>query len=160
MKNYKITVSYDGTRYKGWQVLKSTDATIQGKLQMVLSALAGHPVEVIGSGRTDAGVHASGQTASVVLPGKVDTALFTEKMNGCLPPDIRILDVELVKNGFHARKSAVGKVYEYRIDTGIKQDVFTRKYSGHFPGEPDLARMREEAGYFSGTHFFAVYMDK
>ena len=130
MKNYKITVSYDGTRYKGWQVLKSTDATIQGKLQMVLSALAGHPVEVIGSGRTDAGVHASGQTASVVLPGKVDTALFTEKMNGCLPPDIRILDVELVKNGFHARKSAVGKVYEYRIDTGIKQDVFTRKYSG------------------------------
>ena len=55
MKNYKITVSYDGTRYKGWQVLKSTDATIQGKLQMVLSALAGHPVEVIGSGRTDAG---------------------------------------------------------------------------------------------------------
>ena len=82
MKNYKITVSYDGTRYKGWQVLKSTDATIQGKLQMVLSALAGHPVEVIGSGRTDAGVHASGQTASVVLPGKVDTALFTEKMNG------------------------------------------------------------------------------
>ena len=57
MKNYKITVSYDGTRYKGWQVLKSTDATIQGKLQMVLSALAGHPVEVIGSGRTDAGVH-------------------------------------------------------------------------------------------------------
>ena len=67
MKNYKITVSYDGTRYKGWQVLKSTDATIQGKLQMVLSALAGHPVEVIGSGRTDAGVHAIGQVA---IPSK------------------------------------------------------------------------------------------
>lgn len=81
-------------------------------------------------------------------------------MNGCLPPDIRILDVELVKNGFHARKSAVGKVYEYRIDTGIKQDVFTRKYSGHFPGEPDLARMREAAGYLTGTHFFAGYTDK
>lgn len=90
----------------------------------------------------------------------MDTALFTEKMNGCLPPDIRILDVELVKNGFHARKSAVGKVYEYRIDTGIKQDVFTRKYSGHFPGEPDLARMREAAGYLTGTHFFAGYTDK
>ena len=117
-------------------------------------------VQIDGSGRTDAGVHASGQTASVVLPGKVDTALFTEKMNGCLPPDIRILDVELVKNGFHARKSAVGKVYEYRIDTGIKQDVFTRKYSGHFPGEPDLARMREAAGYLTGTHFFAGYTDK
>ena len=111
-------------------------------------------MQIDGSGRTDAGVHASGQTASVVLPGKVDTALFTEKMNGCLPPDIRILDVELVKNGFHARKSAVGKVYEYRIDTGIKQDVFTRKYSGHFPGEPDLARMREAAGYLDMAHNF------
>lgn len=64
MKNYKIIVQYDGTRYKGWQVQKSTDATIQGKLQMVLSKLAGHPVEVIGSGRTDAGVHANGQVAN------------------------------------------------------------------------------------------------
>lgn len=85
--------------------------------------------------------------------GKSGYGFVYGKMNGCLPPDIRILDVELVKNGFHARKSAVGKVYEYRIDTGIKQDVFTRKYSGHFPGEPDLARMREAAGYLTGTHF-------
>ena len=130
-------------------------------LEETLENCTGYQVQIDGSGRTDAGVHASGQTASVVLPGKVDTALFTEKMNGCLPPDIRILDVELVKNGFHARKSAVGKVYEYRIDTGIKQDVFTRKYSGHFPGEPDLARMREAAGYLTGTHFFCgVYGSK
>lgn len=115
-------------------------------------------MQIDGSGRTDAGVHASGQTASVVLPGKVDTALFTEKMNGCLPPDIRILDVELVKNGFHARKSAVGKVYEYRIDTGIKQDVFTQKYSGHFPGR--TGSCKDEGGgriFDRHTFFCGVY---
>ena len=160
MRTYKLTIAYDGTNYQGWQRQSDTDRTIQGILEETLENCTGYQVQIDGSGRTDAGVHASGQTASVVLPGKVDTALFTEKMNGCLPPDIRILDVELVKNGFHARKSAVGKVYEYRIDTGIKQDVFTRKYSGHFPGEPDLARMREAAGYLTGTHFFAGYTDK
>ena len=160
MRTYKLTIAYDGTNYQGWQRQSDTDRTIQGILEETLENCIGYQVQIDGSGRTDAGVHASGQTASVVLPGKVDTALFTEKMNGCLPPDIRILDVELVKNGFHARKSAVGKVYEYRIDTGIKQDVFTRKYSGHFPGEPDLARMREAAGYLTGTHFFAGYTDK
>ena len=160
MRTYKLTIAYDGTNYQGWQRQSDTDRTIQGILEETLENCTGYQGQIDGSGRTDAGVHASGQTASVVLPGKVDTALFTEKMNGCLPPDIRILDVELVKNGFHARKSAVGKVYEYRIDTGIKQDVFTRKYSGHFPGEPDLARMREAAGYLTGTHFFAGYTDK
>ena len=160
MRTYKLTIAYDGLNYQGWQRQSDTDRTIQGILEETLENCTGYQVQIDGSGRTDAGVHASGQTASVVLPGKVDTALFTEKMNGCLPPDIRILDVKLVKNGFHARKSAVGKVYEYRIDTGIKQDVFTRKYSGHFPGEPDLARMREAAGYLTGTHFFAGYTDK
>ena len=117
MRTYKLTIAYDGTNYQGWQRQSDTDRTIQGILEETLENCTGYQVQIDGSGRTDAGVHASGQTASVVLPGKVDTALFTEKMNGCLPPDIRILDVELVKNGFHARKSAVGKVYEYRIDT-------------------------------------------
>ena len=88
MKNYKITVSYDGTRYKGWQVLKSTDATIQGKLQMVLSALAGHPVEVIGSGRTDAGVHAIGQVANFHLDEHFSAEEIFEDLNRHLPEDI------------------------------------------------------------------------
>ena len=157
MRTYKLTIAYDGTNYQGWQRQSDTDRTIQGILEETLENCIGYQVQIDGSGRTDAGVHASGQTASVVLPGKVDTALFTEKMNGCLPPDIRILDVELVKNGFHARKSAVGKVYEYRIDTGIKQDVFTRKYSGHFPGEPDLARMRRRRIFDRHTFFCGVY---
>ena len=97
MRTYKLTIAYDGTNYQGWQRQSDTDRTIQGILEETLENCIGYQVQIDGSGRTDAGVHASGQTASVVLPGKVDTALFTEKMNGCLPPDIRILDVELVK---------------------------------------------------------------
>jgi len=96
MKNYKITVSYDGTRYKGWQVLKSTDATIQGKLQMVLSALAGHPVEVIGSGRTDAGVHAIGQVANFHLDEHFSAEEIFEDLNRHLPEDIAA-DIRLWK---------------------------------------------------------------
>lgn len=160
MRTYKLTIAYDGTNYQGWQRQKNTDRTIQGILEETLTNCVGYQVQIDGSGRTDAGVHASGQAASVVLPGKVQTALFTEKMNECLPPDIRILDAKLVKNGFHARKSAVGKVYEYRIDTGMKQDVFTRKYSCHFPRELDIEKMREAAGYLIGTHLFAGYTDK
>ena len=89
MKNYKIIVQYDGTRYKGWQVQKSTDTTIQGKLQMVLSKLAGHPVEVIGSGRTDAGVHANGQVANFHIEehfskeSKKWTSVFTAVFMRC-----------------------------------------------------------------------------
>ena len=109
MKNYKITVSYDGTRYKGWQVLKSTDATIQGKLQMVLSALAGHPVEVIGSGRTDAGVHAIGQVANFHLDEHFSAEEIFEDLNRHLPEDIAVTKIEEVDDRFHSRYQAVEK---------------------------------------------------
>ena len=128
MRTYKLTIAYDGTRYQGWQRQANTDQTIQGILERVISGAAGYPVEVNGSGRTDAGVHASGQTASVALHGLEEEIFFTEEINRMLPGDIRILGANLVKNGFHARKSAVGKVYEYRIDTGNKPDVFRRRY--------------------------------
>ena len=82
MRTYKLTIAYDGTNYQGWQRQSDTDRTIQGILEETLENCIGYQVQIDGSGRTDAGVHASGQTASVVLPGKVDTALFTEKMNG------------------------------------------------------------------------------
>ena len=118
-------------------------------------------VEVDGSGRTDAGVHALGQTASVVLRGRAEEDFFTGRVNAVLPPeDIRILKAELVRNGFHARKSAVGKVYEYHIDTGSKADVFTRRYCLHYPCAPDLDAMRKTAEYLTGTHEFAAYTDK
>ena len=113
MRTYKLTIAYDGTAYQGWQRQANTENTLQGTLERTISSVAGYPVEIDGSGRTDAGVHANGQTATVVLSGRVEDGFFTEKINSRLPEDIRILDAELVRNGFHARKSAVGKRYIY-----------------------------------------------
>ncbi|OUP83407.1 tRNA pseudouridine(38-40) synthase TruA [Lachnoclostridium sp. An169] len=160
MRTYKLTIAYDGTRYQGWQRQANTDQTIQGILESVLSEAAGIPLEVDGSGRTDAGVHAWGQTASVVLPSPAGEEFFLDTVNERLPEDIRIREACLVKNGFHARKSAVGKKYEYRIDTGEKADVFERRYSFHYPCCLDLEAMRRTAGYLTGTHEFAGYTDK
>lgn len=160
MRTYKLTVAYDGTGYQGWQKQMNTDRTIQGILENVVSEELSFPVEVNGSGRTDAGVHASGQTASIVLPGMVDAESLVRRLNRRLPADIRILQGELVRNGFHARKSAVGKVYEYRIDTGARPDVFDRRYCYHFPVKLDLGAMRDAASCLIGTHEFAGYTDK
>ena len=160
MRTYKLTVAYDGTCYQGWQRQSNTDQTTQGILEQTISGASGYSVEVNGSGRTDAGVHATGQTASVVLHGLTEEIFFTEEINRMLPGDIRILNSELVKNGFHARKSAIGKLYEYRIDTGKKPDVFQRRYCYHFPHALDLEAMRKAAGYLTGTHEYAAYTDK
>lgn len=160
MRTYKLTIAYDGTRYQGWQRQSNTDRTIQGILEHVIREQTGYEAEVNGSGRTDAGVHAKGQTASIILPGQVEDGFFTEEINRLLPEDIRILDARLVKNGFHARKSAVGKAYEYHIDTGEKPDVFTRRYCYHFPYRLDLEQMRRAAGYLTGTHEYKAYTDK
>lgn len=160
MRTYKLTIAYDGTRYQGWQRQANTERTIQGILENVISDAAGNHVEVNGSGRTDAGVHALGQVASVVLHGAVEEDFFTETVNQMLPTDIRIREACLVKNGFHARKSAVGKIYEYCIDTGDKPDVFRRRYCFHYPYELDRERMRQAAALLKGTHDFAGYTDK
>ena len=160
MRTYKLTIAYDGTRYQGWQRQSNTENTIQGILEDAVMKETGRRTEVNGSGRTDAGVHARGQTASIVLPGKILSEEFTARLNERLPADIRVLQTELVKNGFHARKSAVGKVYEYHIDTGDGPDVFTRRFSFHFPRRLDLEAMREAAGYLTGTREYAGYTDK
>ena len=96
----------------------------------------------------------------MVLHGLTEEIFFTEEINRMLPGDIRILNSELVKNGFHARKSAIGKLYEYRIDTGKKPDVFQRRYCYHFPHALDLEAMQKAAGYLMGTHEYAAYTDK
>ena len=160
MRTYKLMIAYDGTRWQGWQRQALTERTVQGVLERTISEALGYPVEVNGSGRTDAGVHASGQTASVVLSGAAEQDFFTGKVNAMLPEDIRILDAQLVKNGFHARKSAVGKAYEYYVDAGERPDVFRRRYCYHFPYSPDLDAMQKAARYLEGTHDFAGFTDK
>ena len=160
MRTYKLTIAYDGTSYQGWQRQANTENTIQGILEKAISDEAGYPVEIDGSGRTDAGVHANGQTASVILPGQVEEEFFTGKVNARLPEDIRILSSELVKNGFHARKSAVGKRYIYQLDLAEKPDVFTRRYTYHFPQKLDREAMQKAADLLVGTYEFAGYTDK
>lgn len=160
MRTYKLTIAYDGTRYQGWQRQPDVELTVQGMLERAVSGLKGYPVEVNGSGRTDGGVHAQAQTASLILPGKVEENLFRQELNQTLPEDIRVTDVELVKNGFHARYSAKGKCYEYLIDTREKADVFVRKYAYHFPEKLDIPAMKRAAGYLTGKHDFAAFTDR
>ena len=149
MRTYKLTIAYDGTAYQGWQRQANTENTLQGTLERTISSVAGYPVEIDGSGRTDAGVHANGQTATVVLSGQVEDGFFTEKINSRLPGDIRILDAELVRNG-----------YIYQLDLAEKPDVFTRRYTYHFPQQLDLDAMRKAAQLLIGTYEFAGYTDK
>lgn len=158
MKNFKILIQYDGTRYKGWQVLKNTDATIQGKLQNILITLTGNPVEVIGSGRTDAGVHALGQVANFHLPDKYSKEELMEVFQKYLPEDIAVLKVEECDERFHSRYHAVEKTYCYRIRTGAIPNVFERKYYYHYTDSVlDVEAMRAAANLLVGTHDFASF---
>lgn len=160
MRTYKLTIAYDGARYQGWQRQPSTELTIQGMLEKTISEIVGYAVEVQGSGRTDGGVHAKGQTASIVLRGKVDEQAFLEACKEKLPEDICVWKMELAKNGFHARHSARGKCYVYTVDTRKKADVFTRKYIGHYPEQLDVEAMKKAAALLVGTHDFAGYTDR
>ena len=148
MRTYKLTVVYDGTRYQGWQRQKTTEMTIQEVLETAITQVAGRETKIDGSGRTDGGVHAKGQTASVTLPGKVAENEFRLKLNAVLPEDVRVKEMLLMKNGFHARQNAKGKRYEYFVDTREKPDVFTRKYCYHYPYKLNISAMKEEGLFY------------
>lgn len=160
MRTYKLTIAYDGSRFRGWQRQPDTDMTIQGILERDISEYVGYKVEVNGSGRTDGGVHASGQTARIILSGKVDEPVFLTEINEKIPEDIRIVNMELARNGFHARHSARGKRYEYTIDTAEKADVFLRKYSFHYPEMINVKKMEKAIEYLRGSHDFAGFTDR
>lgn len=157
MVNYKINVEYDGSRYKGWQVQKSTEDTIQGKLQHILETLCGHSVEVIGSGRTDAGVHAKGQVANFHIEKKYSKEQVLEYINTHLPGDIAVTSIVNVEDRFHSRYNAVSKTYEYRIHTGIISNVFERKYVYDYNIPLDVSRMRKAAEYLIGKKDFRSF---
>ena len=157
MANYKILIQYDGTRYKGWQVQNSTDMTIQGKLQNVLTELAGHPVEVIGSGRADAGVHASGQVANFHMQGDFSKEKILEYLNQYLPMDIAVTEIEEVEERFHARFNAVSKTYVYRIHNSNIPNVFERKYAYTYTTPLNISAMRNAAEHFIGSHDFMAF---
>jgi len=161
VKNFKMIVSYDGTRYYGWEHQPNTDMTIQGKLEDVLTRMVGadrvHPVTVIGAGRTDAGVHARAMTANVLL----DTAMTPEEiqayMNRYLPDDISVNEVKEAAERFHSRFKAIGKTYRYTLWYGASKPVFDRKYVYVLDAMPDLDRMREAAEHLTGMHDYKSF---
>ena len=115
MQNYKLTIQYDGTRYNGWQRQGNTENTIQGKMNEIIGKYLGEEIDIAGSGRTDAGVHAYGQVANFKTAKFLDKDKFLMEINSYLPHDIRVMKVESVDERFHARLSAVSKTYEYCI---------------------------------------------
>jgi tRNA pseudouridine38-40 synthase len=152
----RITVAYDGTDYHGWQVQPGLP-TIQGVLESVLSGIEGEPVHVTGSGRTDAGVHALAQVAAFDLKNPIPYANLRRALNRLLPTAIRVLDVNGAPPGFHPRRAAIAKTYEYRIWRAEVCPPFTRFYVHHHPYPLDVARMRDIAPLIEGEHDFSAF---
>jgi tRNA pseudouridine38-40 synthase len=154
--NYKLLIQYDGTDFHGWQIQEG-QRTVQGELTRVLSLLEGAPVQVFGSGRTDAGVHAEGQTASVKLSKPFETEKLRAAVNGNLWRDVRVLKVEKAADDFHARFSAMGKTYVYRVVNAPVLSPFWARYAVLESRPLNLTRMQEAAQAFLGTHDWTAF---
>ena len=157
MNNYKLTLQYDGSRYNGWQKQNDTGNTIQQILTDIISGYTGERIKLIGSGRTDAGVHALGQVANFRCRCRIEPDAFMEKANKALPEDIRIIKVQQAADAFHSRYSSLGKTYVYRLDTGSVRSVFERKYSWRIEEDINLCAMRKAAVHLTGEHDFRAF---
>ena len=148
-------LSYDGTDYRGWQI-QAAGPTVQGAL--LRAAHAFDPTaRVVGASRTDAGVHALRQTASLTTAAALAAGAIHGALNARLPRDIRVLDVHPAPGGFDARRAALGKRYAYLIDTDPVADPLLRRYAWHVPGELDLPAMRRALGHLVGRHDFGAF---
>jgi tRNA pseudouridine38-40 synthase len=156
MRTLKLTIQYDGTDYVGWQ-RQPNGVSIQELVERAIEPIEGRPVTVIGAGRTDAGVHALGQVASVQLQSAIDPATLARALNATLPEDVRVASAEEAAPDFNARFSATGKVYAYRIWRGAFLPPFERRYVWHVPPPLDVERMREAARTLTGRHDFSAF---
>lgn len=157
MRNLKLILTYDGTRYKGWQRLSGEENTIQGKLEAALSRILGEPVDVSGSGRTDAGAHALGQVASFHCESGMSCPALLEALRKYLPEDIGVLSCEEAAPRFHARLNATGKTYLYRVWNSPEPCVFDRRYVYRMEEPLDLPAMERAASMVLGTHDFLSF---
>jgi tRNA pseudouridine38-40 synthase len=156
MRTIKLTVAYDGTGYVGWQ-RQASGVSIQGLLEEALGKIDNRTVTVHGAGRTDAGVHATGQVASARIACGHDTGTLQRALNANLPAAVRVFDVEVMPDDFHARFSATGKTYEYRIWNGSVVPPMLRLYTWHVPQPLDIALMQDAAAAIPGEHDFAAF---
>ena len=157
MRNLRLDICYDGTRYRGWQRLPGKDDTIQGKLETALSRILGEPIEISGSGRTDAGVHAAGQVANFHCKSTIPASQILEELRRYLPEDIGIYSCRDVSERFHARLNAKEKTYRYRIWNSTMPCVFDRRFVTVMPEKLDINAMNQAAEYLLGQHDFAAF---
>jgi tRNA pseudouridine38-40 synthase len=155
-RTLKLTVEYDGTAYVGWQ-RQAEGVSIQSLLEDALAAFEGGPVTVHGAGRTDAGVHALAQVASVRTRTAHDTTTMQRALNAVLPLDVRVIAVDDAPPSFHARYDAISKTYEYRVVNAPYVSAFQHRYVWHVPGALDIGAMRAGAAALVGTHDFAAF---
>lgn len=155
--NYKAVIQYEGTRYRGWQVQGNTEHTIQGRLEALLSRMEGEPVEVHGSGRTDAGVHAAGQVISFRSGRGMSAEEIQNYMNQYLPEDIAVLSVSEAAPRFHARLNAVRKTYVYRIWNAPVQNVFERRFQTQIKEPLNVEAMKKAAELLCGTNDYRAF---
>lgn len=156
MKNYRLKISYDGTRYSGWERKMEKD-TIQGRLEQVLMRMCGHEINLIGAGRTDAGVHATGMIANVHMETEMTDEEIHNYANRYLPDDICVISVSQVSDRFHARYNTKSKTYIYTCYIGNNKPVFNRKYVYALDYMPNINKMRRAAEYMKGQHDFASF---
>lgn len=157
MRNIRLHICYDGTRYKGWQRLPGVDNTIQGKIEQTLSRILSEDVEISGSGRTDAGAHALGQIANFHCESQMPCEEILSQLRRYLPEDIGIESCQEAAPRFHARLNCKRKTYCYRIWNSEKPCVFQRRFVYVLPGKFDVQKMNEAAGYFIGEHDFSAF---
>ena len=157
MRNLRLDICYDGTRYKGWQRLPGSDVTIQGKIEQCLSKILGETIEISGSGRTDAGVHARGQVASFHCESAMTAPEILKNLRRYLPEDIGIYSCKDCSERFHARLNAKEKTYVYRIWNSDRPCVFQRRYVAVMPERLDIAAMEKAAKHLEGEHDFSAF---
>lgn len=158
MTNYKLTIAYDGSKYNGFQKqTKHPEKTIQGRLENVLSQCFGETIQIIASGRTDAGVHSKGQVCNFHTEKYLELSDVLQYLSTYLPQDIAVLDLGIASPRFHARYNVLRKCYTYTVDNGLFADPFALKYAYHVTSPLDVSRMQEAAQYLLGTHDFKAF---
>lgn len=157
MRNVRLDLCYDGTRYKGWQRLSGNDNTIQGKLETALAKILGEPIEITGSGRTDAGTHALMQVANFHCNSTMPVDEILSQLRRYLPEDIGIYSCKNVSPRFHARLNAKTKTYRYRVWNSASPCVFERKYVHICHAPLNQSVMEEAAKVFLGEHDFSAF---
>lgn len=157
MRNIRLDICYDGSRYQGWQRLPGVNNTIQGKLETALSRILDEDIEISGSGRTDAGVHAKGQVANFHCRSSMPCSEILSQLRRYLPEDIGIISCKDASERFHARLNAHEKTYEYRLWYSDRPCVFERRFTAQMDETLDLGAMKQAAELLEGTHDFSAF---